>query len=248
MNDEELLRFSRHVLLPEIDVTGQEALLKAHILIVGMGGLGSPIALYLASAGVGKLTICDDDLVDLTNLQRQIAHHTSDVGKPKVNSAAEKMRAINPNLEIDCIQGRLLEADLQGLVSKVDLVLDATDNFSTRVAINRACHQHKTPAVFGAAVRLEGQIFVYQPGTSDAPCYECLHQNIDDSAMNCAENGVAGPVVGIVGTMQTMEALRLICDFGVSTAGLFQTFDARDMKWHQFKVPKRPDCATCGKG
>ena len=248
MNDEELLRYSRHILLPEIDVSGQEKLNGSHVLIVGMGGLGSPIALYLASAGIGRLTICDDDRVDITNLQRQIAHHTDDVGALKVESAAQKLRAINPLCEVTAINQRLDENQLDQLVEQASLVVDATDNFSTRVLINRACLRHKTPAVFGAAVRLEGQIFVFDPATKDNPCYECLHKNIDDSAMNCAENGVAGPVVGIIGAMQTMEAVRLICSIGQSTAGLFQNFDARDMKWQQFKVPKRKDCNACASG
>ena len=246
MNDEELLRYSRHILLPEIDVSGQEKILSSHVLIVGAGGLGSPIALYLASAGVGKLTICDDDRVDLTNLQRQVAHHTSDVGELKVESAANKLRAINPLCDVNEINERLNEAHLDQLVQQASLVVDATDNFSTRVLINRACLRYNKPAVFGAAVRLEGQIFVLDPSTDTNPCYECLHKNIDDSAMNCAENGVAGPLVGIIGTMQAMEAIRLLCSIGQSTAGVFQNFDARDMKWQQFKVPKRQDCAACG--
>ncbi len=245
MNDDELLRYSRHILLPEIDVSGQQALIDSHILVVGMGGLGSPIALYLAAAGVGTMTLCDDDFVDLTNLQRQISHHTKDVGQPKIESAANKILEINPNVKVQQKQTRLSKEELDELVANVDLVVDATDNFSTRVAINRACIKHQVPAIFGAAVRLEGQVFVFDPRLADTPCYECLHQNIDDSAMNCAENGVAGPVVGIVGTMQSMEAIRMICSIGSSTAGIFQNFDARDMKWLQFKVQKRSDCAAC---
>lgn len=245
MNDDQLLRYSRHILLPEIDVDGQEKLLNAHVLVVGMGGLGSPIGLYLASAGIGELTICDDDFVDISNLQRQIVHHTSDVGSAKVASAEAKLTRINPDIKINSKQSRLSAEELHELVGSVDLVVDATDNFATRVAINRACIQSKTPAVYGAAVRLEGQIFVYDPSEANNPCYECLHQHIDDGAMNCAENGVAGPVVGIVGTMQAMEAIRLLCGIGSSTAGIFQNFDARDMKWLQFKVLKRDNCAAC---
>ncbi len=247
MNDDELLRYSRHILLPEIDVAGQEALTNSHVLIVGMGGLGSPIALYLAAAGIGTITICDDDIVDITNLQRQIAHHSQDVGTPKVESAANKIKEINPNIVVQTRQSRLAADELDGLVADANLVVDATDNFAIRVAINRASIKHKTPAIFGAAVRLEGQIFVSDPRSPDHPCYECLHQNIDDGAMNCAENGVAGPVVGIVGTMQAMEAIRIICSIGRSTAGVFQNFDARDMKWQQFKVQKRIDCAACAR-
>lgn len=246
MNDDQLLRYSRHILLPEIDIQGQEALLKTHALIVGLGGLGSPIALYLAAAGIGEMTLVDDDQVDMTNLQRQVAHHTRDVGRAKVDSAADKLKAINPELKINAIQARLGSSELDNLIQSVDLVMDATDNFSTRVHINRACISYRKPAVFGAAVRLEGQLFVYDPDIEAAPCYECLHQHIDDSAMNCAENGVAGPVVGIIGTMQAMEAMRLICHIGDSSAGKFQNFDARSMSWQTFKVLKRESCAACG--
>lgn len=246
MNDEQLLRYSRHILLPEIDVAGQEAIIGTHALIVGLGGLGSPIALYLAAAGIGEVTLVDDDEVDLTNLQRQVVHHSQDVGKSKVESAAEKMLAINPDLKINKVQARLDDRLLATIIPDIDLVMDATDNFRIRAHLNRACIKHQKPAVFGAAVRLEGQIFVFDPRIADAPCYECLHKHVNDSALNCAENGVAGPVVGIIGTMQAMEAIRLICDIGESSAGKFQNFDARNMSWQSFKVLQRADCAACG--
>ncbi len=246
MNDDQLLRYSRHILLPEIDVAGQEAILASHALIVGLGGLGSPIALYLAAAGVGEVTLVDDDEVELSNLQRQVVHHSQDVGKPKIASAADKMRAINPELKVNMLKTRLDREALENIIPDIDLVMDATDNFRVRTHINRACLKHKKPAVFGAAVRLEGQLFVFDPRVEDAPCYECLHKHVDDSALNCAENGVAGPVVGIIGTMQAMEALRLICHIGESSAGKFQNFDARNMAWQSFKVLKRDDCSACG--
>lgn len=245
MNDEQLMRYSRHILLPEIDVEGQEALLATHALIVGLGGLGSPIALYLAAAGIGEFTLIDDDVVDATNLQRQVAHHNSDVGKAKVHSAADKMYGINPDIEINRIQARLSDELLDAVISNIDIVIDATDNFATRVTINRICTQKNKPVIYGAAVRLEGQVFVYDPEQAGAPCYECLHKDIDDSALNCAENGVAGPVVGIIGTMQAMEVLRLVCKIGASSAGKLQNFDARDMSWRTFKVLRRVDCAAC---
>lgn len=246
MNDDQLLRYSRHILLPEIDVSGQQGLLDSHVLIVGLGGLGSPIALYLAAAGVGELTLVDDDVVDISNLQRQIAHHTHDVGRSKIESARDKINAMNPDVKVNVVSTRLDQTQLETIIDSVSLVMDATDNFSTRVALNRVCIKARKPVVYGAAVRLEGQLFVFDPDQAEAPCYECLHKHVDDSAMNCAENGVAGPVVGIIGTMQAMEAIRILCKIGASSAGKFQNFDARTMDWQFFKVLKRSDCAACG--
>jgi molybdopterin/thiamine biosynthesis adenylyltransferase len=245
MNDDQLLRYSRHIFLPEIDIAGQQALVDAHVLIIGMGGLGSPIALYLAASGVGHITISDDDDVELTNLQRQIAHHQADVGQPKVESAKQKMTSINPHIEVTTLKQRLSEGDLKQLIETVTLVIDATDNFASRVIINRVCVAARVPVVFGAAVRLEGQLFIYDPRQEDAPCYECLFQNVSDSALNCAESGVAAPVVGIIGSMEAMEALRLICNIGESSAGYLQNFDARTMIWNRFKVNRRSGCAGC---
>lgn len=245
MKDEELLRYSRHILLPEIDITGQEALVNARVLIVGMGGLGCPIALYLTASGVGHITISDDDVVELTNLQRQIAHFDSDLGSPKVESARTKMQAMNRHVEVTTIGHRLDEAELIEMIETIDLVIDATDNFDSRLMINRVCVAAKTPAIFGAAVRLDGQILVYDPRQDGSPCYECAYSNVSDSALNCSESGVAAPVVGIVGTCQAMEALRIICRIGESSSGYLQTFDARSMTWNRFKVMKRSDCAGC---
>ena len=245
MNDEELLRYSRHIFLPEIDIAGQQALVDAHVLIIGMGGLGSPIALYLAASGVGHITISDDDDVEITNLQRQVAHHQADIGQPKVESAKQKMTSINPHIKVTSLKQRLSEEELKQQVKNVTLVIDATDNFASRVIINRVCVAAKVPVVFGAAVSLEGQLFIYDPRQDDAPCYECLFQNVSDSALNCAESGVAAPVVGIIGSMEAMEALRLICNIGESSAGYLQNFDARTMIWNRFKVNKRSDCEGC---
>lgn len=245
MNDEELLRYSRHILLPDIDVAGQDALTNARVLIIGMGGLGCPIALYLTASGVGSITISDDDSVELTNLQRQIAHQERDLGTLKVESAKNKMQAMNRHCKITTIDHRLEEVELAKLVSNIDVVVDATDNFASRLIINRVCVAAKVPVVFGAAVRLDGQILIFDPAQPDAPCYECLYKDVDDSALNCAESGVAAPVVGIIGTSQAMETLRLICGIGESSAGYLQTFDARTMIWHRFKVLKRADCPAC---
>lgn len=247
MKDEQLLRYSRHILLPEIDVTGQQALLDAHVVIIGMGGLGCPIALYLAASGVGQLTISDDDEVEISNLQRQIAHHTKDVGLKKVESAKNKINGMNPDCKVTSIDHRLSEEALSELANSATLIVDATDNFSTRKMINRVAIKQKVPVVFGAAVRLEGQILVYDPAIKDAPCYECFYQDVDDSALNCATSGVAAPVVGIIGTCQAMEAIRLLCSITPSSAGFLQTFDARDMSWNKFKLPKRSDCEACRK-
>tara|TARA_R110002072_G_scaffold150059_4_gene298184 strand:- start:814 stop:1563 length:750 start_codon:yes stop_codon:yes gene_type:complete len=245
MNDEELLRYSRHILLPDIDIAGQDALINARVLIVGMGGLGCPIALYLTASGVGNIVISDDDCVELTNLQRQIAHQESDLGSLKVESAKNKMQAMNAHCKITTISHRLDAAELESLIGEIDVVVDATDNFASRILINRVCVAAKVPVVFGAAVRLDGQIMIFDPTKADAPCYECLYKNVDDSALNCAESGVAAPVVGIIGTSQAMETLRLICGIGESSAGYLQTFDARTMNWNRFKVLKRNDCVGC---
>lgn len=246
MNDEELLRYSRHILLPEIDIAGQEALIDARVLVVGMGGLGCPIALYLTASGVGHITISDNDVVELTNLQRQVAHFDADLGRSKVKSAGTKMQAMNRHVEVTTIEHRLDESELTDLVKNIDLVVDATDNFASRLVINRVCVAAKTPVVFGAAVRLDGQILVYDPKQQASPCYECAYKDVNDSALNCSESGVAAPVVGIIGTCQAMEVLRIICNIGESSAGYLQTFDARSMTWNRFKVLKRHDCAACG--
>jgi molybdopterin/thiamine biosynthesis adenylyltransferase len=245
MNDDDLLRYSRHIMLPEIEIAGQEKLLAAKVLIIGMGGLGSPIALYLAAAGIGHLSIADDDVVDLSNLQRQIVHNTADIGRLKVISARESMLALNPGIEVTTYEHRFDTQSLQDVVEEIDLVIDATDNFETRFTINEVCVATKTAAVFGAAVQLEGQVLVYDPATQSA-CYRCLHNGVSDNALNCAENGVAAPVVGIVGTTQAMEAIRYLTGMG-SSAGYLQVFDASQMEWRKFKLPRNENCPTCSR-
>lgn len=246
MEDEELLRFSRQIMLPEIEIAGQEALNAAHVLVVGVGGLGSPVALYLAAAGIGKLTLLDHDEVDLTNLQRQIVHTTAAIGDPKVESAARTLEAINPGTEIVTLQERADETRLNELVVDADLVVDCTDNFTVRFEINRACVASGTPLVSGAAIRLEGQIMVYDPGKPDCACYQCLYQEAEDGALNCAETGVAAPVVGVIGTLQAMEVLKLIAGFGESLAGYVLVYDAKYSDFRKLKLPRNPDCAACG--
>ncbi|GGI19806.1 MAG: molybdopterin-synthase adenylyltransferase MoeB [Oxalicibacterium faecigallinarum] len=247
MNDQQLLRYSRHILLDEIDIEGQEKLLAGHALIIGAGGLGSPAALYLASAGVGTLTLVDNDTVDLTNLQRQILHTTSRVGQNKVDSGKEALAQINPDVRVIALNERVEGARLSELVAQASVVLDCSDNFATRHAVNRACVAHRVPLVSGAAIRFDGQISVFDSRT-DTPCYSCLFpedQQFDE--INCGTMGVFAPLVGIIGSMQAAEALRLIAGIGESLAGRLLLLDARSMDWSSIKVARNPGCAVCGK-
>ena len=246
MDDNELLRYSRQILLPEIDVEGQERLLGASVLIVGLGGLGCPVALYLAAAGVGHLVLADFDVVDLSNLQRQIAHGTNDIGRPKVESARDAIAEINPGTRITCVTDRLDLPRLTELVSQVDLVIDGTDNFGTRFSVNSACVTAGKPLVSGAAIALEGQIMVYDPALESGPCYQCLYQDASDQRFNCAENGVAAPIVGIIGSIQALEAIKLLVPLGTSLAGFLLAFDGTNMEWRKLKLPRNPHCKACG--
>ena len=245
MKDEELLRYSRQIMLPEIEIAGQEKLLASRVLIFGLGGLGCPVAMYLAAAGVGHLVLVDFDSVELSNLQRQVAHTTDRLGQTKVSSAAQTISALNPGTRISCIDHKLDGAALEHEVQQADLVLDCTDNFEIRFDINDHCVKYKKPLVSGAAIRLEGQVMVYDPGLADSPCYRCLYQEADEAALSCSENGVAAPVVGIIGTIQAMEAIKLIAEFGQSLAGFLLVFDANTMDWRKLKLSKNPNCATC---
>ncbi len=246
MEDEELLRYSRQIMLPDVDVAGQETLGGAHVLIVGVGGLGSPAALYLAAAGVGRLTLCDDDTVDLSNLQRQVAHGTADIGTNKAISAAASLREINPHTRVETVETRLDAAALATLLQTVDLVLDCTDNFNARYDINDTCWAAGVPVVSGAAIRWEGQVAVFDPREPDAPCYRCLYAEGNDQALNCAENGVIAPLVGIIGTCQALEALKLLLGTGESLAGRVIYFDGKYAEWRSLKLQRRPDCPICG--
>jgi len=248
VNDEALLRYSRQIMLPEFDVAGQQALLEAHVLVVGLGGLGSPSALYLAAAGVGSLTLVDHDTVDLSNLQRQIIHDQASVGLTKVDSAAARIASLNPDTRVETIAARLDGPELDAVVADVDVVLDGTDNFVARYAINAACVRNLTPLVSGAAIRLEGQVTVIDPRRDDAPCYRCLYGDAGDEALNCAENGVAAPLVGIVGSVQAMEAMKIIAGVGETLTGYVLHLDAKRMEWRKLKLTKDPDCPTCGAG
>lgn len=246
MNDEQLLRYSRQIMLPEFDIAGQEALLDATALIVGLGGLGSPIALYLAAAGVGRLILNDHDQVDLSNLQRQIVHSGDRVGESKVESAATALRAINPDVELELIPEMLDEPALEALVARSSIVLDATDNFAVRFALNQACVSQGVPLVSGAAIRWEGQVAIFDPRDPQSPCYCCLYEEGDDAALNCSENGVIAPLVGIIGTCQALEAIKLLAGIGESLTGFVLYFDAKRMEWRKLRLPKNPDCPVCG--
>ncbi len=246
MNDDQLLRYSRHILLDELGIEGQRRLLDAHALVIGAGGLGSPVALYLGTAGVGRITLVDDDVVDLTNLQRQIAHNLSRVGQPKAESARLSIQAINPDVQVTALQQRADAALLDSLVPQADVVLDCSDNFSTRQAVNRACVLHRRPLVSGAAVGFDGQLSVYDTRVADAPCYACIFPaEATVEEINCATMGVFAPLVGIIGSMQAAEALKLLAGVGTSMAGRLQMLDARAMEWAQIKLQRTPDCAVC---
>ena len=246
MNDEQLLRYGRQIMLPEFDVAGQEKLLRATALVIGLGGLGSPAALYLAAAGVGALTLVDHDVVELSNLQRQIVHDQAALDEAKAHSAAARVRALNPDVRVEPIARKLSEQALAEAVAAADVVLDGTDNFAARYAINAACVAARRPLVSGAAIRLEGQVAVFDPRRADSPCYQCLYADAADAALNCAENGVAAPLVGIVGSVQAMEAMKLIAQVGEPLTGYVLYLDAKRMEWRKLKLERDPACRTCG--
>jgi len=246
MNDEQLLRYSRHILLDDIGIEGQQRLLDAHALIIGAGGLGSPVALYLGTAGVGRITIVDHDTVDLTNLQRQIAHDLSRVGLPKAESARTSIGRINPDVKVRALAQRADEALLDELVASASVVLDCTDNFKTRHAVNAACVRHRVPLVSGAAIGFDGQISVYDVRRADAPCYACLFPpEATFQEVACATMGVFAPLVGIVGTVQAAEALKLLAGIGEPLVGRLLMLDARALRWDEVKLGRSPACLVC---
>jgi len=246
MNDEQLLRYSRHILLDELGIEGQRRLLAAHAPAIRAGGLGSPVVLYLGTAGVGRMTIVDDDRVDLTNLQRQIAHDQSRIGQPKAMSAARSVQAINPEVEVVALQQRADAAALAALVAAADVVIDCSDNFATRQAVNAACVAQARPLVAGAAVGFDGQISVYDTRRADCPCYACLFPpDAHFDEQRCATMGVFAPLVGIIGAMQAAEALKLLAGVGSPLAGRLQMLDARTMEWREIRLARQPGCPVC---
>jgi molybdopterin/thiamine biosynthesis adenylyltransferase len=247
LNDELLLRYSRHILLPEIGIEGQQKLLAARALVVGAGGLGSPVSLYLAASGVGRITLCDHDKVDLTNLQRQIVHDSTAIGQPKVESARATLARINPEVQVVPVQERVEGARLEALVEDADVVIDATDNFTTRHAINRACVKHARPLVSGAGVRFDGQVAVFDLRQDTSPCYHCLFAEEGDlEEMRCAVMGVFAPLVGIIGSVQAAEALKLLMGVGEPLTGRLLLLDALSMQWRTVKLKRDPACKVCG--
>ena len=247
LDDAQLLRYSRHILLNELGVEGQEALLASHALIIGAGGLGSPVALYLGSAGVGRITVVDHDVVDETNLQRQIAHNLARVGHPKAESIVEAIAAINPDVRVTPVVQRAGDALLSELIAQADVVLDCTDNFATRHAINRACVKHRKPLVSGAAIRMDGQLSVFDARSPGNPCYACVFpESADLEETRCATMGVFAPLVGIVGTMQAAEALKLLTGLGSRPTGKLLMLDGRDLAFNEITLPQNPQCAVCG--
>lgn len=245
MNDEQLLRYSRHILLNELGIEGQERLRRAHMLVIGAGGLGSPAALYLASAGVGTLTLVDGDRVDLTNLQRQVLHTTDRIGMPKPASGRVALAALNPDVRIDTFEERVEGAALDALVERATVVLDCSDNFATRHAVNRACVAHRRPLVSGAAIRFDGQVATFDLRDSASPCYACLFPPGDGEDELCSTMGVFAPVTGIIGTVQAAEALKLASGIETGLNGRLLILDALTMHWHSVRVPRDPQCPVC---
>jgi len=245
MDDARLLRYSRQILLPEIDVAGQQKLLDASVAVFGLGGLGSPVALYLAAAGVGRLVLVDFDVVELSNLQRQIIHLTRDLGRRKVESAREKLRDLNPETVVE-LETRVLEGSaLEALVADVDLVVDGTDNFPTRFGLNVACLRQRKPLVSGAAIRFEGQISVYFPGQGDSPCYRCLYDDGAGADETCAQTGVVAPLLGIVGSLQALEAMKVLMGIGTPLKGRLLVFDGLQLEWRTLRFKRDPQCPVC---
>lgn len=247
MNDNQLLRYSRHILLPQIGYEGQEMLTQSHALIVGAGGLGAPVALYLAAGGIGQLTICDFDTVDLTNLQRQVIHTTQSVGINKAVSAQHTLQAINPEVAVHTVQARSTEAQFEALASEVDVIIDCSDNFATRYALNRVCVNLRKPLVSGAAIGFEGQVTVFDMRHDSSPCYHCLFPDTgDEEGLRCAENGVFAPLVGMIGTTQAAEAMKLMLGLGESLQGRLLLLDVQAMEWRSIKLSRDPSCKVCG--
>ena len=245
MNDEQLLRYSRQLMLPQVEVAGQEKLLASRVLIMGLGGLGCPAAMYLAAAGVGQLTLVDHDKVELSNLQRQIAHHTASIGLFKVDSARATIAALNPAVSVDAINRKLAGDELAALVARHDAVLDCTDNFTIRFALNSACFAGRVPLVCAAAIRLEAQIAVFDPRQPDSPCYRCLYEEDAEADLSCAHNGVLAPLVGVIGSLQALECLKLLTGIGKTLVGRLLLLDASTLEWRELRLRKKADCPVC---
>ena len=246
MIDEQLLRYSRQIMLPQIDIEGQQRLLDSRVLVTGVGGLGSPVALYLAACGVGTIVIVDDDRVDLANLQRQVIHDSSRVGRLKVESAADTMRSLNPGVKVEAVAERITGETLRQHVEQADVVIDATDNLASRLEINRQCYRARTPLVSASAIRWEGQLSVFDARRQQSPCYQCLYGKLGEVGQSCSENGVMGPVVGMLGCMQANETIKLLTGAGSSLTGRVLMLDALNMDWQFIRLERDPACSVCG--
>jgi len=246
MNDAQLLRYSRQIMLPQVDIAGQEQLLSARALIIGAGGLGSPAAMYLAAAGVGHLVIADHDVVELSNLQRQLLHHDKDIGRNKVESAQESLTTINPDIRVTAIAQTLQGETLDNEIRQASVVLDCSDNFATRFAVNQTCVTHRTPLVSGAAIRMEGQVAVFDSRLENSPCYHCLYKEGEEEDQTCSANGVLSPLVGIIGSLQALEALKVILSIGETLAGRLVVFDGFTHEWRTLTLKPDADCTVCG--
>jgi adenylyltransferase/sulfurtransferase len=245
MDDTQLLRYSRQIMLPQLDVEGQQKLLDSTALIIGLGGLGSPAAMYLAAAGVGHLILVDFDVVELSNLQRQIIHRSNDIGRPKVESARDTLQQLNPDVKLTLIDHKLEGGALEEEISRADVVLDGSDNFATRFAVNDACLAMRTPLVTGAAIRMEGQVSVFL-NDGNGPCYRCLYKDEGELDVRCSENGVLAPVVGIIGAIQATEAIKVLTGMGKTLDGRLLLLDAMRMEWRTLKLKPDPACSGCG--
>lgn len=245
MNDQQLLRYNSHILLKDIDAAGQQALLDSHVAVIGCGGLGSPIALYLAASGIGTLSLVDFDQVELTNLQRQIAHNTATIGVNKAESCRQHCLAINPDIKINAIDKKLDLNQMTELANSCQVVVDATDNFESRFMINRASVKSKTPLVSGAAIGFDAQLSVYNPVEKDSPCYHCLYREQGDEDQLCSNSGVVSPLVGVIGSLQALEVIKLITGVGQTLKGKLQIFDAKSHQWRTINLKKDPHCEVC---
>lgn len=245
LSDSEMLRYNRQIILKQFDFDGQEALKQSAVLILGAGGLGCASSQYLATAGVGKITLIDDDTVELSNLQRQVLHHDANIGQLKVASAAQSLQELNPNIAIETVAKRLSDDELEALIAQHSLVLDASDNVDTRNQLNRLCFKTKTPLVSGAAIRMEGQVSVFTYQSEDEPCYQCLSALFGNAALSCVEAGVMAPVVGIIGAVQAMEAIKVLANYGAPIRGKILMLDAMSMSWREMKLMKLPTCPVC---
>lgn len=246
MNDQELERYSRHILLPQLDYDGQQALLDAHVLVLGLGGLGSSAAQYLAGSGIGHLTLLDPDVVEVSNLHRQVVHNEARLGMNKALSAQQQLQALNTSITVDAIDHLLEETELFSVIESADAVLDCTDNSSARMRHNRLCVEAKTPLVSAAAIRFEGQLMVVDVSQDDSPCYQCVYPDLSDQQDTCSESGILSPVVGMMGVMQALEVIKLISKVGTPSLGKLTSFDGLDLSMRTFKVSKNPKCPVCG--